>query len=67
VRTTVDLPEDLIDEAKSLTGLRTKRAVVLHALEELVRRERGRRFSARLGSIDLDLTQEQLEAMRVDD
>ena len=67
MRSTMDLPEDLIEEAKRLTGLRTKRAVVVRALDELVRRERLERFRARLGSIDFDLTQDELEAMRAED
>lgn len=67
MRSTLDLPDGLIEEAKRLTGLRTKRAVVVRALDELVRRERLQRFRERLGSFDFDLTQEDLEKMRAED
>ncbi len=38
-RTTIDLDDDLIGRARSLTGLKTKRAIVNRALEMLVRNE----------------------------
>jgi len=67
MRSTIQLPEDLIAEAKRLTGLRTKRAVITQALEELVRRAKRERFAASLGSIDFDLTADDLERMRAED
>jgi Arc/MetJ family transcription regulator len=67
MRSTLDIPDDLVEEAKRLTGLRTKREVVVLALDELVRRIRVERFRALLGKIDYDLTQEQLEGMRGED
>ena len=38
-RTNIDLDDRLIRRARRLTGLKTKRAVVHHALESLVRSE----------------------------
>ena len=40
MRTTVEIDDRLMKEVMELTGLKTKRAVVIHALEELIR-ERG--------------------------
>ena len=67
MRSTIELPDHLIEEAKRLTGLRTKREVVETALAEFVRRAHVERFLSRLGKIDFDLTQEQLAAMRAED
>ncbi len=41
-RTNVVLDEDLVDKAKRLTGIKTTRAVLEHALNELVRHRRQR-------------------------
>lgn len=37
-RTNIDLDEKLLQEAMTLTGIRTKKGLVDHALKELVRR-----------------------------
>jgi Arc/MetJ family transcription regulator len=47
MRTNIDIDDELIREAQELTGLRTKREAVDHALRELVARHR------RLGVLDL--------------
>ena len=44
MRTTIVLDEDLVAEAQRLTGFRTKRALIDHALRELVRRREQRRL-----------------------
>jgi Arc/MetJ family transcription regulator len=67
MRVTIDLPDALVEDARQLTGLRTKRAVVTLALEELVRRRRLEGLRARIGKGNFDLTQEDLERMRGDD
>ena len=43
MRTNIVLNEDLVAEAQRLTGLRTKRGLIDHALRELVRRRQQRR------------------------
>ena len=48
MRTTLNLDDDLIEEAQRLTGLTEKTAVVRAALEALIERESARRL-ARLG------------------
>jgi Arc/MetJ family transcription regulator len=66
MRSTIDLPADLLSEAQRLTGLKTKREVVAMALDELVRRRRLDDLRALIGQ-GFDLTQEDLEQMRADD
>lgn len=67
MRTTIDLDEDLVREAMALLGVKTKREAVRRSLEALVRQRRRERLRARLGKVDLDLTLEELEAMRQDE
>ena len=51
VRTNIVLNEDLVAEAQRLTGLRTKRGLIDHALRELVRRRQQRRLLELRGRI----------------
>lgn len=54
VRTTLSLDDDLLAQARALTGLTEKSAVVREALEALIQRESGRRL-ARLGGSEPEL------------
>jgi len=40
MRTTLDLPENLLDEAMKITRTPTKTGVIVRALEELVRKSK---------------------------
>jgi Arc/MetJ family transcription regulator len=54
MRTTLNLDDDLLQQALALTGLTEKSAVVRAALEALIERESARRLS-RLGGSEPDL------------
>jgi Arc/MetJ family transcription regulator len=64
MRTTVDLPEALLKEAQQLSGSRTKRQTLVTALEELVRARRRQALLDMLGKTKLNLTAEDVRAMR---
>ena len=51
MRTTLDLPEPLIAEAMKVSHQRTKTAVIVTALEELVRKKRLQGLKAFRGKI----------------
>ncbi|MCP5244727.1 MAG: type II toxin-antitoxin system VapB family antitoxin [Burkholderiales bacterium] len=55
MRTTIDLPEDLLDEAMKLTQTRTKTGVIVLALEELIQKSKIRNLKRYKGKIDLDI------------
>ncbi|MCB1985083.1 MAG: type II toxin-antitoxin system VapB family antitoxin [Burkholderiales bacterium] len=55
MRTTIDLPKDLLDEAMKLTHARTKTGVIVLALEELIRKSRIVNLKAFKGKIDLNI------------
>jgi hypothetical protein len=54
MRTTLDLPEALVDEALRLSNQKTKTAVIIAALEEYVRKAKISEIKKYKGKIDLD-------------
>lgn len=55
MRTTLDLPENLLDEAMRITHTPTKTAVIVKALEELIRKSTIADLKQYKGKIDLDI------------
>ena len=51
VRTTLNIDDDLLEEARKLTGVRARTALIHEGLRALISRESGRRL-ARLGGTD---------------
>ena len=66
MRTTLDLPEEMIERARKAANLRTKTETVVAGLEELIRkgeREELRRLAGRI-SLDIDLTRSRRRKAR---
>ena len=55
MRTTLDLPEDLVREAMKATNINTKTKVIITALEELIRKSRISGLKEFKGKVDLDI------------
>ena len=55
MRTTLDLPAELLDEAQRLLGFKSKTDTVVFSLRELVRRKRIQELRELLGSVTLDV------------
>ena len=55
MRTTLDLPTDLVDEARNALGFKSKTDTVVLALRELVRRRRLDDLKALMGRVRLDI------------
>jgi Arc/MetJ family transcription regulator len=55
MRTTLDLPEDLINEAMKVSHINTKTKVIITALEELVRKAKISKLKKFKGKVDLDI------------
>jgi len=51
-RTNIVLDEELVDKARSMTGIKTIRELVHHALRELVRHKRQRDLLKLRGKLD---------------
>ena len=55
MRTTLDLPEDLIDEARRLLGCESKTETVVLSLQQLIRHRRIEELKAMMGHVRLEL------------
>lgn len=55
MRTTLDLPEELVEEARKLLGFKSKTDTVVASLRELVRRRRIEQLKGLSGKIKLQL------------
>ena len=60
MRTTLDLPEDLIDEAMKATKMNTKTKVIITALEELIRKSKISGLKEFKGKINLDINMDSV-------
>ena len=55
MRTTLDLPEALIEEARQALGFKSKTDTVVLALTELVRRRRIEQLKELMGNVHLEI------------
>lgn len=61
MRTTLDLPDDLVQEAMKVTCIKTKTQVIITALEQLIRRTKLSEIKKFKGKINIDI---DLDAVR---
>ena len=64
MRTTIDLPEDLVNQAMKMTHIKTKTKVIIKALEQLIRREQLSELKEFKGKIDLDIDLETIRGRK---
>jgi hypothetical protein len=55
MRTTLDIPEPLIEEARRLLGFKSKTDTVVLSLQEMIRRKRIEELKELLGSVRLEI------------
>ena len=53
MRTTLDLPEELLEKAMRVSRLKTRTATITLALEELIRKKKLQEIRAFKGNVDL--------------
>lgn len=61
MRTTLDIPEELIAEAMALTNTKTKNQLIKEVLEAHIKRIKRKRLIALKGTLDFDI---DLDALR---
>ena len=61
MRTTLDLPEELLERVMAITNARTKTEAITIALENMIRKERVSRLVEFHGKVDLEI---DLDALR---
>ena len=64
MRTTLDLPEHLLDEAMKTTHITTKTRVIIMALEELIRKTKISGLKKFKGKIDLDIDMDTIRGRK---
>ena len=61
MRTTLDLPKDLVEKAVQITGARTKKEAITIALENIIKQEKYNQLLSFHGKVSLDI---DLDALR---
>ncbi|MDA8141331.1 MAG: type II toxin-antitoxin system VapB family antitoxin [Desulfobacteraceae bacterium] len=64
MRTTLDLPEELLNRAMKSSGIQTKTQVIITALEELIRKEEISGLKQFKGKINLEVDLNTLRGRR---
>ncbi len=64
MRTTLDLPAPLLEEALRITRQKTKTAVIITALEDLIRKNRTLGLKRYKGKVDLTIDFDKLRDRR---
>ena len=59
MRTTLDVPADLLESARKALGFKSKTDTIVVALRELVRRHRLEELKSLLGRVELDVDVER--------
>jgi Arc/MetJ family transcription regulator len=55
MRTTLDIPEELIEEARRILGFKSKTDTIVLSLKELIRHRRIDELKEMMGTIDLKI------------
>lgn len=55
MRVTLDLPEELIEEAHQLLGFASQTETVVFSLREIIRRRRIEELKSLMGKVDLEI------------
>jgi Arc/MetJ family transcription regulator len=55
MRTTLDIPEELLEEARRVLGFKSKTDTVVLSLQELIRRRRIDELKRLMGSVELEI------------
>lgn len=64
MRTTLDIPKKLMDEAMKVTGAKTKSQMIKDALQAEIDRVKRKRLISRKGTVDLDIDLDSLRDRR---
>lgn len=64
MRTTMDLPKDLLEEAKKMCGTKTMTGTVILSLQKLIESKKIERLRSLRGKLDLDVDLKRLRKDR---
>lgn len=66
MKTTLNLPDDLINEAMTTLNMKTKSEVVIYALKDLLRRKKVAALKNYKGKVNLDIDLDTLRNRHAD-
>ena len=64
MKTTMDLPRDLLEEAKKICGTKTMTATVILSLQRLIKSKKIKRLRSLRGKLDLNVDLKRLRKDR---
>ncbi len=67
MRSTIDIDDELLEEAKKLTSIKTKKELINLSLRELIRRKRLEHLLSLYGTSPVDLSLKDIEKFREDE
>jgi Arc/MetJ family transcription regulator len=67
MRATIDIDDKLIEEAKKLTNVKTKKELINLSLKELIKKKRIEHLLSLFGSSPIDITLKDVEKFREDE
>lgn len=59
MRTTIDIPEELIEEARRILGFKSKTDTVIVSLQEMIRKKRIEELKNLMGAVELKIDLDQ--------
>ena len=65
MRTTLDLPENLVSEAMKSTNIKTKTKVIITALEQLIKKSKISEIKKYKGKVDLNIDLDEIRGRNV--
>lgn len=66
MRTTIDIPEELIEEAIEFSGVKSKRDAICWALKEAVRKQAIQDLLSRKVKVEFAVTPDELEKSEIE-
>lgn len=67
MRATIDIDDRLVEEAKKLTAIKTKKELLNLSLKELIRKKRLEHLLSLYGTSPIDTTLKDIERLRKDE
>jgi Arc/MetJ family transcription regulator len=62
MRTTIDIPQELFEEAQSILGFKSKSDVVIYSLKEVIRKKKLKELADLAGRVEFEKSAEELRS-----
>ena len=62
MRTTIDIPQELLEEAQSILGFKSKSDVVIYSLKEVIRKKKLKELADLAGRVEFEKSARELRS-----